>query len=308
VKILVTGGAGFIGSHIVDAFLSAGHEVCVVDDLSTGFRHNVPPQVPLHVVDIRDSQLADVFESEKPEVVCHQAARANVRESFEKPLLYAEVNILGSLNVLECCRRFHVRKVIYASTGGAVYGAPEWLPVTEQHPINPLDPYGASKHHVEHYLHLYEKNFGIAYTSLRYPNVYGPRQNPFGEAGVVAIFARQMLDEIRPVINGTGEQERDFVSAMDIAQANLSALTKGDGEIMNIGSGIATSVNTIYSTLAELTGYREKAVYGLAKAGEVFKIYLNAGRAKEILGWTPNISLKEGLGATVEYFRKSSKA
>jgi UDP-glucose 4-epimerase len=308
VKILVTGGAGFIGSHIVDLFLSAGHEVCVVDDLSTGFRHNVPPQVPLHVVDIRDSQLADVFESEKPEVVCHQAARANVRESFEKPLLYAEVNILGSLNVLECCRRFHVRKVIYASTGGAVYGAPEWLPVTEQHPINPLDPYGASKHHVEHYLHLYEKNFGIAYTSLRYPNVYGPRQNPFGEAGVVAIFARQMLDEIRPVINGTGEQERDFVSAMDIAQANLSALTKGDGEIMNIGSGIATSVNTIYSTLAELTGYREKAVYGPAKAGEVFKIYLNAGRAKEILGWTPNISLKEGLGATVEYFRKSSKA
>ena len=239
-KILVTGGAGFIGSHIVDAFLSAGHQVCVVDDLSTGFRNNVAPGVRLHQVDIRDAALAEVFESEKPEVVCHQAARANVRESFEKPLLYAEVNVVGSLNVLECCRRFGVRKVIYASTGGAVYGPPQRLPVSEDHAINPLDPYGASKHHVEHYLHLYEKNFGISYTSLRYPNVYGPRQNPFGEAGVVAIFARQMLDNGRPIINGSGEQERDFVNVLDIAQANLLALGKGDGEILNIGSGQGT--------------------------------------------------------------------
>ena len=307
-KILVTGGAGFIGSHIVDAFLSAGHAVCAVDDLSTGFRHNLASGVPLHVVDIRDPQLSDVFEAEKPEVVCHQAARANVRESFEKPLLYAEVNVLGSLNVLECCRRFNIRKMIYASTGGAVYGAPEQLPVTEQHPINPLDPYGASKHHVEHYMHLYEKNFGISYTSLRYPNVYGPRQNPFGEAGVVAIFARQMLDKGRLVINGSGEQERDFVSVTDIARANLLALNKGDGEIMNIGSGLATSINTIFSSLADLTAYREKAVYGPAKAGEVYRIYLNADRAKEILGWTPGVGLTEGLGATVEYFRKSVKS
>lgn len=307
-KILVTGGAGFIGSHIVDAFLSAGHEVCVVDDLSTGFRHNLPPAVPLHVVDIRDAGLGEVFEKEKPEVVCHQAARANVRESFEKPLLYADVNVLGSLNVLECCRRFGVRKVLYASTGGAVYGNPEQLPVTEQHPVNPLDPYGASKHHVEHYLHLYEKNFGISYTSLRYPNVYGPRQNPFGEAGVVAIFTRQMLDGKQPVINGSGEQERDFVSATDIARANLLALNKGDGEIMNIGSGLATSINTIYSELANLTGFERKAVYGPAKDGEVYRIYLNADRAGEILGWAPRVSLTEGLGATVEYFKEGIEA
>ena len=307
-KILVTGGAGFIGSHIVDAFLSAGHEVCVVDDLSTGFRRNLAAGVPLHVVDIRDPKLGEVFENERPEVVCHQAARANVRESFEKPLLYAEVNVLGSLNVLECCRRFNVRKMIYASTGGAVYGTPEQLPVTEQHPVNPLDPYGASKHHVEHYMHLYEKNFGVSYTSLRYPNVYGPRQNPFGEAGVVAIFARQMLDRKQPVINGSGAQERDFVSVTDIARANLLALEKGDREIMNIGSGLATSINTIYSTLADLTGFGEKAVYGPAKAGEVYRIYLNADRAKNILGWTPNVGLVEGLRATVEYFRKDIPA
>jgi UDP-glucose 4-epimerase len=308
VKVLVTGGAGFIGSHIVDAFLAADHQVCVVDDLSTGFRHNLAPGVRLHEIDIRDARLSEVFSAEKPEVVCHQAARANVRESFEKPLLYAEVNVVGSLNVLECCRRFGVRKVIYASTGGAVYGPPQSLPVSEDHAINPLDPYGASKHHVEHYLHLYDKNFAIAFTSLRYPNVYGPRQNPFGEAGVVAIFARQMLDNGRPIINGSGEQERDFVNVLDIAQANLLALEKGDGEILNIGSGQGTSVNTIFATLADLTGFSGGVVYGAAKAGEVYKIFLNADRAGEILGWTPRVGLREGLESTVEFFRKSAKA
>jgi UDP-glucose 4-epimerase len=279
-----------------------------VDDLSTGFRHNLAPGVPLHEVDIRDTRLAEVFQKEKPEVVCHQAARANVRESFEKPLLYAEVNVVGSLNILECCRRSGVRKVIYASTGGAVYGSPEHLPVSENHPVNPLDPYGASKHHVEHYLYLYEKNFGISYTSLRYPNVYGPRQNPFGEAGVVAIFTRQMLDNGRPVINGLGEQERDFINVLDIAQANLLALEKGDGEIINIGSGEGTSVNMVFSELAKLTDFPGSAVYGPAKAGEVYKIYLNAGRAREILGWAPKIGLRQGLENTVEYFRKNVKA
>jgi UDP-glucose 4-epimerase len=306
-KILVTGGAGFIGSHIVDAFLAAGHEVCVADDLSTGFRHNLAPGVRLHEVDIRDARLAEVFEKEKPQVVCHQAARANVRESFEKPLLYAEVNVVGSLNVLECCRKFGVKKVLYASTGGAVYGPPRELPVSEGHAINPLDPYGASKHHVEHYLHLYRQNFGIAYTVLRYPNVYGPRQNPFGEAGVVAIFARMMLNGALPTINGSGEQERDFINALDIAQANLLALDKGDGEIMNLGSGEGVSVNTIFSVLADLTGFEQEPVYGPAKTGEVYKIFLNADRARTILGWNPKIELRQGLEATVDYFRKSDK-
>ena len=305
---MVTGGAGFIGSHIVEAYRASGHEVCVVDDLSTGFRHNVPPGVRLHEVDIREARLAEAFDSERPDIVCHQAARADVRESFEKPLLYAEVNVLGSLNVLECCRRFGVRKVIYACTGGAVYGPPQRLPVSEDHEINPLDPYGASKHHVEHYLHLYSTNFGITYTSLRYPNVYGSRQNPFGEAGVVAIFARKMLDGCAPVINGSGEQERDFINALDIAQANLLALEKGDGEILNLGSGRGTTINLIFSVLADLTGFKGDAVYGPAKAGEVYKIFLNADRARKILGWTQKVGLREGLELTVEHFRNSLKA
>jgi UDP-glucose 4-epimerase len=306
-KILVTGGAGFIGSHIVDAYLSAGHEVSVVDDLSSGFRHNLPKSVRLHEVDIRNGRLAEVFEAEKPEVVNHQAARANVRESLEKPLLYADVNVVGSVNVLECCRRFGVKKLIYASTGGAVYGEPQWLPVSEDHAINPLDPYGASKHHVEHYLYLYQKNFDIAFTALRYPNVYGPRQDPHGEAGVIAIFAGQMLGDGKPLINGTGEQERDFVHVSDVAKASIMALKRGDNEILNIGGGFGTSVNTIFTTLVELTDFQERPVHGPAKKGEVYKIFLNSERARNLLGWRPEVSLREGLALTVEFFRNTGR-
>ncbi len=302
-KILVTGGAGFIGSHVVETFLAEGHEVCVVDDLSSGRRKNVPPGVRLHAVDIRGAELAKVFEEEQPEVVSHQAARANVRESFEKPQLYADVNVVGSVNLLECCRRFQVRKIIYASTGGAVYGEPKTLPVPEDHPIDPLDPYGASKHHVEHYLHIYQTGFGVAFTALRYPNVFGPRQDPFGEAGVVAIFTARMLKGERPTINGSGEQMRDFVYVGDVARANLLALEHGDGEILNIGSGQGVSVREIFENLAVLTGFQEEPEFGPAKAGEVFRIFLNAERARRQLGWTPQVSLQKGLASTVEFFR-----
>jgi UDP-glucose 4-epimerase len=301
-KILVTGGAGFIGSHIVDTYLSAGHDVCIVDDLSSGFQDVVPAGVRLHEVDIRTSRLAEVFEAERPEIVNHQAARANVRESLEQPLLYADVNVLGSLNVLECCRKYGVRKVIYASTGGAVYGEPQCLPVPEGHPVNPLDPYGASKHHVEHYLHLYRLNFGIDFTALRYPNVYGPRQNPHGEAGVVAIFLGQMLGGREPVIHGTGQQQRDFVHVSDVARASVLALERGSGEILNIGSGVGTSVNTIFSDLADLTNFSAPAAYGPAKAGEVFKIYLDPRRAATVLGWQAEIRLREGLAITMRHY------
>lgn len=303
-KILVTGGAGFIGSHVVDALIEAGHEVVVVDDLSTGRRENLHPQAKFYHLDIRDAGLEEVFAAERPEIVSHQAARANVRESMEVPLLYADVNIIGSLNLLENCRTYGARKIVYASTGGAVYGEPQVLPVDESHPVNPLDPYGASKHHVEHYLYLYRANYGLQYTALRYPNVYGPRQDPYGEAGVVAIFTAQMLQGEQAVINGRGEQERDFVYVGDVARANLLAQDADAGGIYNIGSGVGTSVNKIFWKLKELTGYPLGPVHGPPKQGEVFKIYLEASKARRELGWEPQVGLDEGLAMTVEYFHR----
>jgi UDP-glucose 4-epimerase len=298
-KLLVTGGAGFIGSHIVDAYVEAGHDVCVVDDLSTGSLRNLREGVRFYRHDIRERTLSGIFDRERPDVVNHQAARANVRESFEQPHLYADVNVLGSVNVLECCRQYGVRKVIYASTGGAVYGEPRSLPVTEDHPVNPLDPYGASKHHVEHYLHLYKANFGIDYTVLRYPNVFGPRQNPYGEAGVVAIFAAQMMAGRDPIVNGTGEQQRDFVYVADVAAANTLALTRGGGEILNVGRGSGLSVNAVFAILARLTDYQGKPVRGPGKKGEVYQIFLSADRARASLGWDPQVSIEEGMASTV---------
>ena len=300
-KILITGGAGFIGSNIVDAAIEAGHDVSVVDDLSTGKRRWVNPKARFYEVDIRSPELDDVFEQEKPDVVCHQAARANVRESFELPLLYADVNVVGSLNLLECARRHGVQRIVYASTGGACYGEPSVTPVPETHEVNPLDPYGASKHHVEHYLFLYRKHFGIDYAILRYPNVYGPRQDPRGEAGVVSIFAMKMLEGDRPVINGDGDQVRDFMFIDDVVKANLCAFGKGSG-IYNIGWGEGTSVNQIFESLKSATGYRGPKVHGPAKLGEVQKIYLDSTRAKAELGWTPSVSLDEGLSSTVAFF------
>ncbi len=302
-KILVTGGAGFIGSHVVDAFLDAGHEVAVIDNLVTGKRENVNPKAKFYEVDIRDQEaVEEVFAAEQPDAVCHQAALANVRESLEKPIEYGEVNILGSLALLEAARRHECRRFIYASTGGACYGEPEFLPVTEDHPINPLDPYGASKHVVEHYLYLYRHNYGLSYVVLRYPNVYGPRQDPLGEAGVVAIFTGLMLQGKQPTINGTGEQQRDFVYVGDIARANVIALEQGEG-IYNIGSGVPTDVNTIFAELKEIIGYPGEAHYGPPKLGEVFRIYLDASKAREELGWEPTVPLREGLTRTVEFFR-----
>ncbi|NOZ28198.1 MAG: SDR family oxidoreductase [Chloroflexi bacterium] len=302
-KILVTGGAGFIGSHVVDAFLDAGHEVAVIDNLVTGKRENVNPKAKFYEVDIRDQEaVEEVFAAERPDAVCHQAALANVRESLEKPIEYGEVNILGSLALLEAARRHECRRFIYASTGGACYGEPEFLPVTEDHPINPLDPYGASKHVVEHYLYLYRHNYGLSYVVLRYPNVYGPRQDPLGEAGVVAIFTGLMLQGKQPTINGTGEQQRDFVYVGDIARANVIALEQGEG-IYNIGSGVPTDVNTIFAELKEIIGYPGEARYGPPKLGEVFRIYLDASKAREELGWEPTVPLREGLTRTVEFFR-----
>ncbi len=304
-KVLVTGGAGFIGSHVVDVYLEAGHEVVVIDDLSHGKRENVPPYLQFYHLDIRDkTQLRLLFQLEGFDVVVHQAALANVRESMERPDVYAEVNIIGSINLLEASKDFGVQRFIYASTGGAVYGEPLYLPVTEEHPINPLDPYGASKHTVEHYLYLYHANYGLPYVVLRYPNVYGPRQDPFGEAGVIAIFTGRMLAGQPVTINGDGTQQRDFVYVGDVARANLLALTRGDNGIFNLGTGKPVDVNTIFAKLKELTGYPHEANYGPAKKGEVYRIYLDASKAKASLGWEPQVDFDEGLRLTVEYFEK----
>lgn len=305
-QVLVTGGAGFIGSHVVDACINAGHDVCVVDDLSTGKMTNLNPAARFYDADLRDAnKLEQVFAREQPEAICHLAAKANVRESMEKPELYAEVNILGSLNLLQMARRYGTRKVVYASTGGACYGEPLYLPADEQHPINPLDPYGVSKHTVEHYLYLYRVHYGLDYVVLRFPNVYGPRQDPNGEAGVVAIWAAQMLAGKEAVIYGSGEQERDFVYVGDIAQANVLALTQGSGIIANLGSGVGTSINTLFDMLKQSTGYTGEKRYAPAKLGEVFRIYITNHVAREELGWQPTVSLQDGLDRTVEYFRQA---
>ncbi|MBI4788605.1 MAG: NAD-dependent epimerase/dehydratase family protein [Chloroflexi bacterium] len=304
-RILVTGGAGFIGSHIVDKLVAHNYSVAVVDNLSTGDRDFVNPAARFYKTSILDEGgLRRIFEAERPDFVYHQAARVSVRESMQNPVLYAETNVVGSLVVLDMCREYGVKKIIYASTGGAVYGEPQYLPVDEEHPVNPLDPYGASKHHVEHYLYLYRANYGLEYTVLRYANVYGPRQDPAGEAGVVAIFSERMLTGEPVTINGTGEQERDFVFVEDVAEANWRALSGGDGRIYNVGTGIGSSVNSVFATLRGITAYRREPVCGPAKAGEVLKIRLDVDKAHRELGWQPTVTMAQGLGRTVEWFRR----
>lgn len=302
-KVLVTGGAGFIGSHAAEAFAAAGHDVVVVDNLSTGERENLDPSIRLYEVDIRDEALDEVFAAERPDVISHHAAQASVNVSVADPRKDMETNIWGSLNVINCALRHGVKKFIYISTGGAAVGEPRYLPVDEAHPVDPLSPYGASKHAVEHYLYIYRKLSGLDYTILRYPNIYGPRQDPLGEAGVVAIFTGQMLRGEQVRINGTGEQERDFLHVADVASANVLAIDAPAGEMYNLGSGVGTSVNEIFALLARFTGYKREPVHGPALPGEVFKIYLDASKARAQLGWRPRYSLAEGLEQTVAWFR-----
>ncbi len=303
-KIMVTGGAGFIGSQVVDVLIEAGHEVVIVDNLSTGRRSNLNPAARFYQVDIRSPELEQVFAIERPEVVDHHAAQMDVRRSVADPLYDADINVLGGLKVLQNAVKYGTRKIIYISSGGAVYGEPVYLPCNEQHPVQPLCPYGATKYMLELYLYMYRQTYGLDYSVIRYPNVYGPRQDPAGEAGVVAIFTGQMLANRSVTIYGTGEQVRDYVFVKDCARANALLLTQGSGCIYNLGFGIGTTVNQIFQTLKEVTGYTKGANYGPARAGETFRIYLDAARAKEELGWEPTISLVEGLRKTVAHFRE----
>jgi UDP-glucose 4-epimerase len=304
-NILVTGGAGFIGSHVVDRFVEAGHDVVVLDSLVTGSKDNLNPKARFVEMDIRDAAAVEsLFAGEKFDVVDHHAAQMDVRKSTEDPQYDADVNVLGSLNLIASAQRHGVKKFIYISTGGAVYGEPKQLPVTEDHPVNPECPYGISKHTVEHYLYLYRLLYKMNYTVLRYPNVYGPRQNPHGEAGVVAIFTGLMLDGKTPKIFGNGKQLRDYVYVGDIAESNILALSRGDGEIVNLGSETGTSVLDLVETLTRLTGFKGQPEFCPPRAGEIFQIYLCARKAEQLLGWTAKTSVTEGLRQTVDWVKR----
>ena len=302
-RILVTGGAGFIGSHIVDACVAAGHEVTAIDDLSTGHQENVNPKARFLPLDIRSPEIDALFRDSRFDVVSHQAARGNVRASMEDPWVYADVNVKGGINLLEAARRHGVRKIVYSSTGGCVYGELQYFPADERHPIRPRDPYGASKASFELYLPVYKMNYGLTFTILRYPNVYGPRQDPFGEAGVVSIFIGQMLQNQTPTINGDGEQSRDYVFVGDVVAANVLVLDRGDNDAFNLGWGRGTSVNEIFRKLRALTGYAGEERHGPAKLGEVRRNDLSASRIKQLLDWEPKVHLEEGLRRTVDFFR-----
>ncbi len=306
-RILITGGAGFIGSNIADHLAEAGHEVHVMDDLSTGFRENVCTGIILHELDIRSREASDLVKNGNFDVVCHHAAQMDVRRSVREPIFDADVNILGTLNILEACRDGSVKRVVYASTGGAVYGEPVMLPVNESHSIDPICHYGISKHTVEHYLFLYRYLYDLDYVVLRYPNVYGPRQNPHGEAGVTAIFTLAYLSGRAPKINGNGMQLRDYVHVCDIARANEMAMdlkrTDISGRIFNLGWGMGRSVLELDSIIRDCIGTDLEPSFGPSLPEEIKKISLDGSLAASLLGWTPVIAFEKGLSDLVEYHR-----
>ncbi|HEY5996450.1 MAG TPA: NAD-dependent epimerase/dehydratase family protein [Candidatus Deferrimicrobiaceae bacterium] len=306
-RIIVTGGAGFIGSHIAEAYLDAGHEVLVLDNLSTGKQENVPERAKFVLGDICSDVGEEAVRSFKPEVLNHHAAQMDVRRSVSDPVFDAQVNILGLLRLLEASRKSGVRKVIFASSGGAGYGEQDYFPADEKHPVRPVSPYGVAKMATEMYLHYYRVQYGLEYTALRYANVYGPRQNSHGEAGVVAIFTLRLLQGQPAIINGDGMQTRDYVHVRDIVKANLSALERGNGMAINIGTGIETDVNSIFRKLKELTGSRQQEIHGDPAAGEQRRSVLENRMAFEELGWYPEVSLEEGLAGTVAFFREKNQ-
>lgn len=305
-RTLVTGGAGFIGSTLVDALLAAGHQVTVVDDLSRGRRDQVDTAAHLLQLDIADPALASAVTETRPEVVFHQAAQIDVRHSVEDPLLDARVNVLGTINLLQACAGGGVRRVVFASSGGAVYGDTAVLPTREEHPCSPASPYGAAKLAGETYGGVFSAVHGIEFTALRYANVYGPRQDPHGEAGVVAIFAERLLASKPCLIHGDGEQTRDYVHVDDVVTANLRAALSPQTGMFNIGTSRETSVNQIHRTLAAAAGIDLPADYGPAKPGEQRRSCVDISRAKRALGWQPAIHLDEGLAATLDWFRSRS--
>ncbi len=307
-KVLVTGGAGFIGSHVVDRLVEEGHQVVVVDNLATGKRKNVNRAASLYKTDISSGwRLERVFRNERPNIVLHLAAQISVQRSVDDPMFDAQVNVLGTMNLLHQAVRYGCRKVVFSSSGGAIYGEQQTFPADESHGTNPLSPYGISKLCGEHYLSYFQRVSGIPVVSLRYANVYGPRQDPDGEAGVVAIFIQKMLNNEQPLINGNGRQTRDFVFVEDIAEANLAAMRQDAHGVYNVGTGTETSVNELFRMLAGLTGSNVKEVHGPAKAGEQIRSVVDPSRIKQELGWDIRVGLAEGLKQTVEFFQGKNR-
>ena len=306
-RILVTGGAGFIGSHLADAFLQQGHEVAVVDNLSTGRREQVPPAAQFYPLDIKSPETFELICRWQPQVLVHHAAQMSVRVSVEAPLMDAQENILGSLNLFQAAAQVKTEKIIFASTGGAMYGDQAPVPAREEDQAQPECPYGIAKLAVEHYLHFYQREYGIIPISLRYANVFGPRQNGLGEAGVVAIFIEKFLAGQQPVINGDGLQTRDFVYVGDIVAANLLALNYPQEGIFNLGTGRETDILTIYLELQKILGSSLGPVHGPAKPGEQRRSALDNTRAQDLLGWKPRVGLVEGLARTATAFRESQR-
>lgn len=317
-KILLTGGAGFIGSHICDAYIVDGHEVIVIDNLSTGRRENLNPKAKFYETDICDAGIAKIFEKERPDVLNHHAAQIDVRKSVADPLYDLNVNVGGFINLVEAGRKNGLKKVILASSGGTVYGEQEKFPATEEDPARPISPYGLNKLACEQYLFYTEREYGVSWTALRYANIYGPRQNPHGEAGVVAVFIKKMLAGGTPFINGDGKQTRDYVYVGDVVEANRLALSvqnnplspcgRGSGRggvAYNIGTGTETDVNTIFRALREITGANCKESHAPAKPGEQARSVISAAKIEREFGWRPQISFADGMKRTVEWFKDS---